>query len=454
MNKANSRVKILDFKPLWVVLGFVIPFILHFLTNLGLKESYYSLLLFGIGCIIIYNFATKKKYNKELSNILLGFTGFVTAYFFYNLLLSYVIFQRYDFLCFYLFGKVGISSSDFYNPHVFATVFNNLHLQTLGAGSFVNEVVNVGFWYPPPSMLLFFPLGLFNLQTAYIVWQSVIIIFLLLDILLLIKFYFFPLYKNYQDPFLFFPFLILIFLFPYITVMISLSQTISIFLFFLILLIRNLDNWKSGVFLAILVVIKPLAAIFILYFFIYKKWKIIGASIITGIILLVATGAIFGFQVFFNFFHSPPTDRIPDSIYLEYSSLYGVLKKIQLYSPRYMTLTILKIIYYFLSVVLAGLTIYFSKKLSSASKMNAFLIFIPAALLIYPASLFHYILILLPVFLYIFYKKPLTSRFTLLLLFFLFGIGYYSLFILSSILWVILASWPLSKRLIEKKLFS
>jgi hypothetical protein len=355
-----------------------------------------------------------------------------------------------------LFGKVGISSSDFYNPQVFQQVFNDLHLQSIGAGSFVTEVVNVGFWYPPPSMLLFLPLGLFDLQTGYFLWQTTIILFLIVDMLLLLKFYFVPLYKNHKDIKILFPLLILIMLFPYITVMVSLSQTISIFLFFLILLIRYINNWKSGIFLAILVAIKPLAAIFILYFILFKKWKILLASVVTGTLLILVTGLTFGFDVFLNYFTSPPTDRIPDLIYFEYSCLFGALKKLQQYIPNYMSTNVLKSVYYFISIVLITFTCYCSRQLSQVSKTKAFLIFIPATLIIYPATLFHYILMLLPVFLNIFYQEPFDSNvmrgnslIKIILLFFLYAIGYYSIFTLNMILWFMLTFWPFTLKVIE-----
>ncbi len=439
---------------LWLITGFTVPLVLHLATRIGIKESYYTLILFALACVILHYHSSKKSYKRELSQLLTGFTLFVTIHFFYNLILTYKVFQRWDFLCFYLFGKVGISSSDFYNPQVFLHVFNNLNLQSIGEGSFVTEVVNVGFWYPPPSMLLFLPLGLFNLQTGYFIWQTIIILFLIADIVLLLKFYFVPLYTKYNDIKILFPILILILLFPYITVMVALSQTISIFLFFLILLIRYIDNWRSGVFLAILVVIKPLAAIFLLYFLFFKKLKIIAAALAAGLILLIVTGLTFGFDVFLNYFTSPPTDRIPNFIYFEYSSLFGTLKKLQQYTSNYMNTNVLKAVYYFVSSILLAFTFYSSRKLSYISATKAFLIFIPLALMIYPATLFHYILMLLPVFLNIFCQSPLSNNiYKLVLLFCLFAIGYYSLFLLNFALWSILMLWPLVSRLIEKNNF-
>lgn len=439
---------------LWLIAGFIIPLALHLVTSIGIKESYYSLILFAGACVIFHYYTSKKNYEKQIGQLMAGFTLYVTIHFLYNLVLSYSIIQEWDFLCFYLFGKVGISSPDFYNPELFQQVFNNLQLQSLSGGDFVSEIVNVGFWYPPPTMLLFLPLGLFDLQTGHFIWQTIIILFLIVDIILLLKFYFVPLYKTYKDIRILFPLLLLIILFPFITVIINLSQTISIFLFFLLLLIHYINSWKAGVFLAILVVIKPLGAIFILYFLFFRKWKIVAASTVTGLILLMTTGIIFGFDVFFNYFNSLPTDRIPDFVYFEYSSLFSGLKKLSQYAPQYLTVSVYKTLYYLISLVLIVITLYASRKLSRTSNTMAFLIFIPFALIIYPATLFHYDLILLPVFLSIFYQAPLKNNILKLgLLFGMYGIGYYSPFLLNFILWLILVLWPLSFRFIENNNF-
>ena len=37
----------------------------------------------------------------------------------------------------------------------------------------VRDILSVGFWYPPPTMLLFAPLGLLEMKSALLVWYLV-----------------------------------------------------------------------------------------------------------------------------------------------------------------------------------------------------------------------------------------------------------------------------------------
>jgi len=221
----------------WLAVGFIIAcFLFLLIESAGLKKGYYTLTIFCFTILLAYYFGYRQRYQLQLTNIFLGILLCLFIILLYELALTYIRIPEWDFLCLYLFGKVGISGSEFYNPQVFSQFFNDLHLQNRTDDNYRAVIVNVGFWYPPPSMFFFLPLGLFSMKAGYIFWQTLISIFLTIDIFLLCK-YFAPVKnilrkREFKD---FLP-LLLIFDFPHVTASIQYSQTISLFLFFLFLL--------------------------------------------------------------------------------------------------------------------------------------------------------------------------------------------------------------------------
>jgi Glycosyltransferase family 87 len=442
MLENRFRSKSYYLKVLWIIIGFAITFFVFEFTIIGISESFSKPVIFFISCVLVHYSAFKqKKYEIPISNIVLGIMLFLITSFFYDLAQTYLIIPKWDFYGFYLFGKVGIMGLNFYDPHAFMQVFNNLDLQSKVGGGFTHEIVNVGFWYPPPSMFLFLPLGLFSLKTGYIIWQSVIISFLVIDILLVIKWYPYELTNISNKSITGFLLAILILLFPSITGSIVISQTASIFLFFLILLLKYRDNWKSGVCLILLIIIKPLAAIFVLYFIIFKKWKVLISFFLSGCLILGVSILFFGYDSFLIFLKSPPTARIPMEVYYESSeeSIHAVLLRLQLRFYGHINFQIIKIVTYALSIPLILITFYSSKVMSKKNPLLSFMIFIPMALLIYPNTLDSYAIILIPVILYFLEQDPFKNNFVnWIFIFLLYSIGHYSFFLLNLFLWAIL----------------
>jgi hypothetical protein len=439
----------------WIAIGFIAAYLVHIITRAVLKEAFNAITLLCL-CGFLFYFAYRHKKNETIVyKILAGVILFFTIFIFYSLALTYLTIPEFDFFCFYLFGKIGSAHSNFYNPQLFLQEFNNLNLQARTSKHFIEEIVNVGFWYPPPSMFLFLILGLFDLQTGYFIWQTLVITFLLIDILLLTKFYLFQAGLNYkQSHVLVVPF-ILILLYPNILGSIYYSQIITLFLLLLLLQLFYLNSWKAGIFVPILVIIKPLAVFFIFYFIFFKKWKAVLAAAITGFIILVITALFFGTQNFINYFTSPPTDRIPDYIYYESSALFGVIKRLQRDNPAYISISRIKVVYYLLSTALVALTFIFLSRLYKISNMLAFLIFIPLALLIYPGAYFNYNILSIPVILYIFTQRLFKEQaLNLLLIVLLYLIDMYSAFLFNLALWIILINWSSVVKYLKKNSYT
>lgn len=429
-----------DFKQIFVIIiSFLLLWVVVYsFAFFGIKDAVYTFIVFSSLSILFLYSKKQKKHEGLITNIFWGILFFFILKILYRLFLTYFTIPVWDFLCFYLFGKVGISGLPFYDPNVFSEIFNLLNLPLNGNGGFITEIVNVGFWYPPPSMFLFLPLGLFNLNTAHIIWQTVLIFFFIINIIMLLRYY---KHAEGYDTNISYLFLIsLILFFPGLISSVQIGQTVFIFLFLLLLLLKNLNNWKAGIFLSLLIIIKPLAAAFVLYFLIFKKWKVFISFVATGFIVIGVSIMFFGMDPFLVFFKSPPTSRIPSEVFYEptIQSLSAVLLRLQVYFFGFVEFKTIKVIAYSLSLIIIIVTTYCSLLLSKKDNKLAFMIFVPMALLIYPNTLVSYTIILLPIILYFFSKNFFNNdAMNLLVIFFLYGICHYSFFLFNFILWIL-----------------
>jgi Glycosyltransferase family 87 len=426
---------------LCIFLGFSIPLALS-MAPVRPIQIYFTLFIFALSTFFLHFSKFADNYKFAADKIIYGMIIYLVIYFMYKIAGSYKAIPEWDFLCFYLFGKVGISGSDFYNPEIFLQHFNNLKLQALTHTSYMQEIVNVAFWYPPPSMLLFLVLGALDLQTGYFIWQTAMVIFLVVDIILMVKLFNLSNKEKTSDLKKVFPVLLLILLFPGLISPLFYSQTLSVFLFFLILTIRYLNNWKAGIFLALLIIIKPLAAIFVLYFIFFKKWNVLISLAISGVVLMMITGWLFGFNTFIEYFKSPPTDRIPEFVYLEGSSIFSTMLRLQIRMKNILSLHTVKIICYAINLCLVIISFLAVRKRNKTGNADSFIVFVPLALLVYPGTLGHYIIILIPVILYIYQQAPFKQEIlNLALVFVLYVIAFSGVFLFSVALWIYLVLW-------------
>src|SRR5215831_18407508 len=99
---------------LWVMFGFVLTLSLFLFTLVGLKRGYFNLAIFCWTIFLVYWFQRTQKYQAQVAKILLGISLCLVFVLAYYLAATYLHIPIWDFLCLYLFGKVGISGSNFY----------------------------------------------------------------------------------------------------------------------------------------------------------------------------------------------------------------------------------------------------------------------------------------------------------------------------------------------------
>ena len=384
-------------------------------------------------CIFIFSFYTFKKGRYKFSSgLLIGLLIFLIGSIIRGTL-SISEIREWDFLCLYHFGKIGVSDGSFYNPIHSFQVFDSWSIKTNVSESFIDEIVNVGFWYPPPTMFLFITLGFFKIDTANILWNGFVLLTLLISLLLILKL-FVKKGQHWNNTL----FLITIFLIYSATKhTLAVSQTNFLILIFLVLIIKNLDNWKAGLFLAFAIIIKPIAIFWGLYFLVFKRFKALLAIIITGILFSILTGIIFGFEQYSEYFISPPTKRIPQLVYSEdiNQSLNSVLIRVSS-NFTFIGNKIIKYSSISLSILFLIINVFLSVKLEKNDPKLAFMSFIPFSLIIYPAALSHYSVFMIPIYCY-YLSEDNNNSIIVILICALFGI-YYSAFLTHLFILIII----------------
>lgn len=321
--------------------------------------------------------------------------------------------EQFDFMCFYMQGQLGVHHMNFYDPHSFQMLLAKVNYplifeQHTTIGHFVfkegikNEILNVGLLSPPITMLFFAPLASFDYQTSRTVFSVLVALFIILNAV----FANIVFLKKERTFFSFLLIFIIIAIIPGTYNTIYLVQSNFFLLFFLLLSFYKIDKPISGLYLAISVIFKPISGILLLYFIFNKKWKTVTWFSVSIVILLLITSFIWGFDNLANYILSPPTQRLPHSIYTQEvnQSLIGLLNRnLEIYG---LSDSAISFIYFSLSGIMVLITIIASKNLLKVNPQFSFLAFIPLMLLIYPSSLIHYMVYLIPVFLYfIFLKK-------------------------------------------------
>lgn len=299
--------------------------------------------------------------------------------------------HEWDFLSFYLFGKVAINGSNFYNITNFLNVLSNITLPFTPSNSFINSTL--AFQYLPPNIFYFIPLGLFDFNSANYVWLTINILFIFLDISLLYKLFF-----KTKKLLYFLGLLSLFLLLPGTQKALLFEQTTFICLFLLLIIWKNRDLPNSGIWLSIAMFTKPILAIFFIYPVLRRKWKTIIIAAITSLIIILVTLLIFGSSVFVTFFTRNPTLRVPNTTYTEWvnQSLLATILRVTNYDFSYVT-PLIHPLFLISAFFLTAISFWITFKIDVDKSEWAFAIIILLALMIYPGSINSYGPMIIPV---------------------------------------------------------
>ena len=295
--------------------------------------------------------------------------------------------KPWDFTAFYLWGKAAAEGYNFYLPENLHTVYNSLVLPPLNYNGFFEEIVNVGFFYPPPTILYFAPLGFLSYHTAMISWILFNLIFAF-GCIYLIYDQFFRTYKVSG--------LILVctlfFIFTPVRTTILYAQTNFILLFYLLLIKKYSDKKISGLFLALAIFTKPYFIILGLFFLVRKNWGAVVYFILSAVAISGLTILLFGKSPFLSYIFDNPARRMSAFNFTEdiNQSLHAVLLRSNLLTLDRPS------VYTYISIgilLLTGVYLLFLLKRKLYDYILVVLLLV--GLFLYPGTLSYYAVVLL-----------------------------------------------------------
>jgi hypothetical protein len=228
---------------------------------------------------------------------------------------------EWDFLGFWLHSQTALERENFYDP---------IHAQKRAAGMLVSdafrtEIIDVGFWYPPQSMLLFWPLGLFSRSTSLSLWYGVNVVVLIGAVLLLCRTFFdelgaLPLLSTLG--------LVLACYGTLSTV--TFAQTTFVCLLFVAAAGLEPDRIRAGVFAALAFFVKPFSGLLLVPALFARERRTVAG----GVLAVLASSAValvaFGGEVFLRYFSLDHAANKPSWIFIESTnqSLLGLMLRV------------------------------------------------------------------------------------------------------------------------------
>jgi len=302
--------------------------------------------------------------------------------------------SEWDFMCFWLWGKLGAHRASFYDPESTIALARQLAGQFSFSPHFTHGFIEVGFLYPPPTMLLLAPLGFFSASTAAALWY-------LLQVSCLVgaSFLLWRLFASGTGR------LGLLFILAFMLVLpashrtLLFAQTNFLALFLGLLLLRYERKGLGGVFAATSVFTKPYLAIWFGYLALKRRWKAFFAGLATAAALCGVSAAVFGVPTFLAYFRENPTPRLPSALFSPpiNQSLWGKFQPIGLgesagVSGRMMVFTVIA-----LTLVMA--TAYLVSRTREPESGLGLALVTTTGLIIFPSTQGHYsVLLAIPLF--------------------------------------------------------
>jgi hypothetical protein len=300
----------------------------------------------------------------------------------------------WDFQSFWLNGRVADEGLNFYNPASYQQIVADENLMV--DPEFQTEIVDVGFWYAPPTIWLFVPLGWFGLNTAMLFWYIQQVLILVVCIYLAWRLFF-----SQEQLLALGLIVVLLFALPTNRVNIGMGQSTLVVLLTLILFWRDRENARSGVWLAAAFLVKPFMAVLVLYPVIRRNWRFIGVmGLCLGVISLL-TIVFFGLDNFTSFFIEGVESRVPPGVYTEVTnqSLLATVLRLTDYQIDY-GFPLTHPLFLTLAVPLTLFTLWGSYSFMRRRPEWAIALMVTFAILIYPASQSIYsLLLVMPIFL-------------------------------------------------------
>ena len=225
----------------------------------------------------------------------------------------------WDFKVFWMVGQVVAGGHNLYDVASYAR-----YAALLNPGNdaeFNTIALHIGMPYPPPAAILFYPLGFIaSVQTAMAVWYAAIFAAIGVSIVALWRQFFIA-----DGIAGLITVAVLVLALPGTALTVGFGQ-LNIFALLLLLMVwRQGVAARSGMWLAPLMIVRPLSAVFALYYLARRQWSAISALVATTCVLFIASLPIVGVAGFASYLHQNPTQRYPEIYFKGWESLYKIV---------------------------------------------------------------------------------------------------------------------------------
>ena len=296
---------------------------------------------------------------------------------------------EWDFMGFWIGGRAAVQGVNFYQAEQYHRIAQVLSPSV----AFTHEIIDIGFWYPPPSMLLFAPLGWFdNIQTAYVFWYAFNSVVIVLDIVLLWKLFLGE--SGLRGLGLVAAMLLL--LHPTLAT-IGFGQTAFVALLMLLLFWQDRLRPRSGIWLTIGIFVKPFLAFLLIYFVVKRKWRALLTTFASAVVISLISIVLFSPSTFLTYFQANQASKVSSFVdttgqgqslqhFFEYS-LQGSIGS----NP-----SLMRILFYVSAAVMIAISAWVLFQADESRLDWKIALLVPLSLAVYPNTGEHYAVVLLP----------------------------------------------------------
>ncbi len=298
---------------------------------------------------------------------------------------------EWDFLCFWLIGRVAVLWHNVYAPASYHLLGDGLH----GSPVFVRDMLDVGFVYPPISVVWFVLLGFFsNVHVAATLWISFLFLVTCGSIWLLWKGFF-----RAEGLAGLGAAAAIVLAFPPTVWVLHVTQTLFLTMTFALLFLRERNQWRAGLWIALAVSVKPFLIVLLLQPVLTRAWRTIVATVLSLAALAAVSLAIIGRDGWSTFFRANPVSGLVLETYTESvnQSLLSWILRLNYHPPAHVVIQ-QQTLYLVIVAAITSVTLILCARVRECDREIAIVLSLLWGLLVYPQTLAHYaVLLLIPI---------------------------------------------------------
>jgi hypothetical protein len=300
---------------------------------------------------------------------------------------------QWDYWGFWLHARTAVLGLDFYDPTNTLSVAASSHPSPPFTPEFTSEIIKAGFWYPPPSMFLFWPLGRLDPTAAIVPWYLFQCVAAALAVTLLWR-----IFVPGEGVIGWIACATLVCACYGTETTTSYAQTNFVALLAVLLFWRRRDTIAGGVWTSVAFFVKPFLLGLTLLPLIGRKWRTIAGALASAAALMLASALAFGRHTFFSYFARDPIHAKPDWIYHQVTnqSLLGLVSRMTHATCSGMA-CVTNPIFLGCAALLGATTLWLGARLQRAGEEEwALSLYLLLALIVYPVSQMFYSVFLIP----------------------------------------------------------